>query len=709
MVVAVEKSVLEGVNGNRKRVVYPEGTVCKYFCQSGYEVNLDDALIHCRKAKWNETTEVRCLPSLCPKAPNIDNALMSCVDPNEMDKEEMKKVLRGDISVEDSDTSNGKYRSATSTCVYKCPSDHMMIVPDRRGALTRGGLIRSWTITCEASNWNVTGRLPKCVKKFDPLIKCRASTVVLRDLNTEPSYETPKAISGDQASRSLRTKCFSIDKGQNWGVRKYTCETRDPFYDTNASCDFAVNVIGQCPYPPSPPGNGSVTCDLSDDYGGNIGPLLHTPGSFCHFSCDSGFVIPTSQNRLEVITCQDTLKWNETQTPSCVPQLAPTTKICDNVPPESQDPELLVAPEYISNYTGKKLDTNCTVADESGAVLATFTDRMKLSSLGSFVITCETYDPELRIGAQCNYTIKANEVEVPFNEDDVTDALDAKPERELVKLKECPALMAPANGNLDCSFVTGTCLVTCDDDHSLHFSTFGGKSKKSMTVACLKNEGRWDFMDPKGTEAKLPDCLGELPTTSFEVAMNFNVTLNGNCGDNEAFVAKTQDLFVNRNQESCASANCASWSVECWQSEKSSTLTFKWTVKASFSPLDFESSDGIPDAESLLEDVIKVTKNSINTDSQFRESVDDLNHALVLNSFRYEPFRLVCDKLGYGVDPRTDQCVECSSGMYHDGGEECEVCLHGTYQDETGASECKPCTATSATAGKTGARSQSEC
>ncbi|XP_076313154.1 uncharacterized protein LOC143226281 isoform X2 [Tachypleus tridentatus] len=635
--------------------LYPPGASCRYYCDVGYEILeefADRKVLHCQGFTWNITQDVKCLPVQCMKPMEPKNGFLKCKESETRESGHTRgDTIRG---------SRPNYIKGT-ICEYVC--DVGYVIPTTQ--------LKKTVIQCQAPNWNSTMD-PECTRIVPPTYDpedCQDQTLTVENGFGYVKKPRFKAVDGTE----LEVECTVIGQLEPGEYENY-CEATDPELRVSTRCSYRITIkASKCDAPPEI-NHGFVTCESSE-----LSSLL--VGTVCNYVCEEGYVIPTSQLQYDSLTCLLDLSWNSSQVPECRKRVVPEPVVgaCQDQSFETEEPQTVTVdyPVFVT-ASGENAEVKCSL--------------LSVSNHGTHENTCHATDHELRTHTSCKYKIIIKE---PARTDSSTR-------------RGCGVLNAPANGQINCQSNNGVfrCRFRCMDGFSMGeaFSVV-----RRGYVECDPLQGIWDFQRIHGIDS-LPDCLGELPTTSLQAPAKFKVGVT-NCSDHlllERLMTIIKESLLKFNKDVCHSIQCDDFGFSCSRDGITGreALETTWLVQTEYIPEEYEYLDGITNAEALIEEVLLHTKDIVTSNTEIKQKIEKAGADLWSHSFHQDKFSLVCNEPGYTVDPFTNKCLECPRGTYEDKGE-CSSCPENFYQDKTGQSKCKPCPKGTYSTAQT--KSKSEC
>ncbi|GBN51836.1 hypothetical protein AVEN_30255-1 [Araneus ventricosus] len=120
--------------------MYPDGSVCQFFCYPGFLIeNLltSNALIVCKNGQWTPNSNVQCIATYCSDPRQPEYGSVRC---NNKDVKEA--------------SFKSKYKNGTS-CHFQCDTGY--VIPKSQRHLNK--------ITCYAPHWNDSS-IPECKRRF---------------------------------------------------------------------------------------------------------------------------------------------------------------------------------------------------------------------------------------------------------------------------------------------------------------------------------------------------------------------------------------------------------------------------------------------------------------------------------------------------------------------------------------------------------------
>lgn len=635
--------------------LYPPGASCRYYCDVGYEILeefADRKILHCQGFTWNITQDVKCLPVQCLKPMEPKNGFLKCKESETRESGHTRgDTIRG---------SRPNYIKGT-ICEYVC--DVGYVIPTT--------LLKKTVIHCQAPNWNSTMD-PECTRIVPPTYDpkdCQDQTLTVENGFGYVKKPRFKAVDGTE----LEVECTVIGQLEPGEYENY-CEATDPELRVSTRCSYRITIqASKCDAPPEI-NHGFVACESSE-----LSSLL--VGTVCNYVCEEGYVIPTSQLQYDSLTCLLDLSWNSSQVPECRKRVVPEPMVgaCQDQSFETEEPQTVTVdyPVFVT-ASGENAEVKCSL--------------LSVSNHGTHENTCHATDHELRTYTSCKYKIIIKEL----------SRTDSSTRRG------CGVLNAPANGQINCQSNNGVfrCRFRCMDGFSMGeaFSVV-----RRGYVECDPLQGIWDFQRIHGIDS-LPDCLGELPTTSLQAPAKFKVGVT-NCSDHlllERLMTIIKESLLKFNKDVCHSIQCDDFGFSCSRDKITGreALETTWLVQTEYIPEEYEYLDGITNAEALIEEVLLHTKDIVTSNTEIKQKIEKAGANLWSHSFHQDKFSLVCNEPGYTVNPFTNKCLECPRGTYEDK-EECSSCPENFYQDKTGQSKCKPCPKGTFSTAQT--KSKSEC
>ncbi|CAN7990763.1 unnamed protein product, partial [Ixodes hexagonus] len=265
----------------------------------------------------------------------------------------------------------------------------------------------------------------------------------------------------------------------------------------------------------------------------------------------------------------------------------------------------------------------------------------------------------------------------------------------LLSESQCLSLEAPVNGNIRCRRRTGmvNCRFWCADGHSMAANEYPLLARGY--VECAQGD-LFDFQKAYGL-SRLPQCTRLPSPTYFEGSIMFHVGLP-NCSAQSLhvdFVPTVAAALLNRTDHLCLRAKCDNITFVCENFQNTSdpsvsspAMKVVWTIQAKHN-VDHDE-DGVPPAESLIEDLQDLSHHIITSDADFYREIAEVGGQLWQQSFQQSQFSLVCGSEGFTIDHDTGHCVECPAGSFEES-RSCHPCPENHYQDVEGQTSCKPC------------------
>ncbi|XP_067119643.1 sushi, von Willebrand factor type A, EGF and pentraxin domain-containing protein 1-like isoform X2 [Centruroides vittatus] len=629
------------------------GTICRYLCDVGYEIPshlIQFGVIMCIGQQWNTSNTIDCQSIQCPKPNEPENGYLSCDDVASEWSE------RGDTSV----TNQPNYINGTK-CHFNCKPNY--IIPTSH--------LNKTTIECIAPYWN-NSDFPQCLKKINPVQykdDCRNQTIIAANKTLE--ITPPRFIT---ASGKIVISNCSLNNNLEPGSYENYCEAEDPELRLFGNCSYTIDVKAlECNRPPTI-NFSTVSCTSSNED-------TYPVNTECHYNCSSGYVIPVSMKHLGTLICLPSAVWNVTELPECKKRIVPEPKkdACIDIEYETDDPSTIILknPVFLTSE-GKPAEVSCTLSH--------------VLDHGIHENTCKAMDVELQTFASCKYTITVKD----------------KGHTDSSTGRECDALKSPTNGYIECQNINGKyrCEVKCKVGYG--FRSLYTLLQRGF-IECNTTNGYWDFQQFHGLN-NLPDCLGQLPSTSLQASVLFKAGVE-NCSDYIALnkmMTVIKESLLKRTIKHCFAVDCTDINYVCGEDKEKNNQAIEtiWTLRATYLVEDYEDIENVSDAETNIEEILANTSKIVSKDETFKEELHSVGATLWQDSFDQSAFELVCPINGYVIDPGTDKCFECPSGTFEEDGR-CKVCPGNHYQDRTGKTKCKACPR--GTVSVAGSKSKSDC
>ncbi|XP_076308644.1 sushi, von Willebrand factor type A, EGF and pentraxin domain-containing protein 1-like [Tachypleus tridentatus] len=493
---------------------YASGTVCKYHCRDTYVIPTSQSAItsrYCRHDfKWNITEVPNCRKAVVPKPVGCSNKTL--LAEGGVARVKKPRFVAGDgrdLDVEctlEGELEPGEYINTceavdselrtTSKCSYSLKIESQECSPP---SLPSNGTVECWpkpesyseetvckylcyegyVIPTSQSNithiycrhdfkWNST-KVPNCQKTVQPKsVDCVDRTLVAE--KGVARVKKPRFVAGD--GRDLDVEC-TLEGELEPGEYINTCEATDLELHTKGKCRYTISVKRTECLPPPDILHGYTQCS----YGNKKYPV----GTMCMYSCQDGYVIPTSQLPTSISQCLSDGRWNTTEVPSCKEAALPKPINCTN--------ETLVAdsgtipintPGFVAG-DGRDLDVECTLKGELEP--------------GEYINTCRSTDPELRTFTECRYDVTI-----------IAATCDPPPVIE--------------HGVEECSSQSGrypigtTCEYHCHEGYVIPRSQSGTK-----TIECMWTR-RWNT-------THVPECKEVIPPTPLNCVNQTLIAENG--------------------------------------------------------------------------------------------------------------------------------------------------------------------------------------
>ncbi|XP_041379635.1 sushi, von Willebrand factor type A, EGF and pentraxin domain-containing protein 1-like [Gigantopelta aegis] len=497
------------------------------------------------------------------------------------------------------------------------------------------------------------------------------------------------------------------------GLSTITCEANENF-----NADLPTCQPKQCPVLGTPPHSTDFSCTDGDNY-----------NSVCTLTCDSaaGFsssprltICQEDTNWLQPVPrCKDTLKPEFTNCPSQAIQAyadrGKTTAVVIWKPPIASDNSGNVTVEQVAG-----LQPGQTFNEGSSMIKYTATDPSGQKAYCIFAVNVVTISCELpsfsddnlmfdcthgyRYGSQCTVSCKAG---LPLNG---TNTIVCEKDNSLSPVtywdlgggippycikRPCAVLTAPKHGALSCDNNMGGsfCTMSCEANWDIP------RSAISVSMyTCGWAKGNWI------PTADVPDCTAKHVANRLRLKSELNY-YSGNCSDPSTLAEIKQKFVLVLDNSGLWTDGCPCTvedvTVICGEArrrrrrrgvdihedkvEKRSTvpaaiITWHWAVPIQNGSISSADEQLIARAERMF--------------SLVRNNQLDIGVAgfeVKPGSFGYGESNLVCPP-GYLGTYRTGTCSPCPAGMmYSKTANDCVRCPLGTYQDEEGQFQCKPC------------------
>ncbi|GFR13699.1 uridine 5'-monophosphate synthase [Trichonephila clavata] len=353
--------------------MYPDGTVCQFFCYPGYLIeNLltSSTLIVCKNGQWTPNSDVQCIATYCSEPQHPEYGSTRC--DNKAAKETVMK---------------SKYENGT-TCHFKC--DVGYTIPKSQQHLAK--------ITCHAPYWNDSS-IPECKQRILPQPYARDCKNVTLTANRRghaklrpPRFYLKNSVS---ANRILYGKCTYSGK-ISVGVYINHCSAYNRELNTTGHCTYGI-IVKESSCPPLPTvAHSQLHCD-------NDGSRSYPKYTLCKYVCDNGFIIPLKQKKFQLKTCTSKLKWKPAATPYCKRSIPPKLKrgscISQTLILKNSTSAKIKLPRFKSSLKGSKVKVKCTL---NGTL-----------PVGQYINKCEAIDKQLGLKSFCFFNIAVQAIGCP--------------------------------------------------------------------------------------------------------------------------------------------------------------------------------------------------------------------------------------------------------------------------------------------------------
>ncbi|XP_067016111.1 uncharacterized protein [Acropora muricata] len=270
-------------------------------------------------------------------------------------------------------------------------------------------------------------------------------------------------------------------------------------------------------------------------------------------------------------------------------------------------------------------------------------------------------------------------------------------EKKIENKGECPALPQPKNGVKSCKKLSGKtlCTMTCIEGHSFNAEV--------MTIYGCGPDTEWKWNGMR--DIKVPICTSKAKPKEIEHSLSIRFP-GVDCQMRHKAVQSALEQQVTKTLSTTSGCTdsyaCTVEEVsvpECgWATKKKTRRSVDGGMKIMLS-LAIKASDSYSladDIEETSEAVLFQMQYAVST-GQFRISLPGMNITAERSSFQHLASDITCNP-GF-VKSNGRGCVACPVGTFNNISRVvitqevsfCIPCSRGTYQDEEGQPNCKPC------------------
>ncbi|XP_015922961.1 uncharacterized protein [Parasteatoda tepidariorum] len=351
--------------------VYPDGSVCQYFCYPGYKIDKlssSSILVVCKNGQWTPNRNITCIATFCspPKLP--EHGSVNCDKSKEI-------ALKS-------------YNDGTK-CTFHCDEGYTIPMSQRN----------LQDIVCQAPYWKGLS-IPDC-KRIDPPYPYQNTCkdqILIANRKGIIKLKVPNFIPSDDSTIRHKIPANCTYQGKV-GVGTYInhCTAHDKELNSTGHCTYSITVKENTCFPPPVISHASVECN-------NLDSKLYPKKTVCKYICEDGYVMPVRLKKFKSKICTSKLQWKPLSVPSCKNAIPPKPRknncisqvlYLDN----NKSSIRIKRPKFKSSIKGSKVRVKCSLSE--------------LSIVGNYTNVCEAVDTQLQLTSTCSYDITILEKRCP--------------------------------------------------------------------------------------------------------------------------------------------------------------------------------------------------------------------------------------------------------------------------------------------------------